>query len=191
MVRDPSQRAFGAIVRYRRRTLNARSTLRRVVWAVVVACLTGCAAPTVYVSPHLGSVGRIAVLPTANETNDLDGPVFVRQLIYDHLAQRGAALVPIAKVDETLNANGFTDGGQLRAAKPEDMGQWLGVDTLFYVTLADFGYINVGFYFQRKVNIVGRLVDAKTGERLWEAERGWATRWLVTLGGRWGAWAWA
>jgi hypothetical protein len=60
------------------------------------------------------------------------------------------------------------------------LGEWTGADTLFYPVLQDFNYINVGFYWQRRVKIAGRLVDAKTGERLWEAERDWATRDLVT-----------
>ena len=124
-------------------------------------------------------MGRMAVLPMSNETNDLDGPIFLRKLIQEDLTYRGAALVPLDVIDEKLKENGFTDGGQLRAAKPEDVGQWLDAQTLFYTTLVDFGYINVGFYWQRKVKMVGRLVDAKTGTRLWETERGWTTRWAV------------
>jgi hypothetical protein len=123
---------------------------------------------------------RVAVLPVANETNDLDGPIYIRRLIYEGLVARGASVVPLDETDAKLKENGFTDGGQLRAAKPADMGQWLGAETLLYTTLVDFGYLNVGFYWQRKVTVMGRLVDAPTGERLWEAEKGWSNRWLVT-----------
>jgi len=122
----------------------------------------------------------VAVMPFSNETNDLEGPPFVRKLIQEGLAARGVTLIALDEIDQKLKENGFTDGGQLRAAKPEDIGQWVGADTLFYTTLTEFGYINVGFYWQRKVELVGRLVDAKTGDRLWEAEKGWTTRWLVT-----------
>jgi hypothetical protein len=143
-----------------------------------MAC--GCATgPAVYVAKELPPFGRIAVLPVSNETNDLDGPAFIRGLVQEDLAHRGASLVPLGEVDAKLKDNGFTDGGQLRAAKPSDIGQWLACDTLFYTTLVDFGYINVGFYWQRKVTVVGRLVDARTGNRLWETQRGWTTRWVV------------
>ena len=68
-----------------------------------------------------------------------------------------------------LKENGFTDGGATARGKTRGgrMGQWLGAEALFYTTLVDFGYVNVGFYAQRKVTVMARLVDAKTGERLW------------------------
>jgi len=116
----------------------------------------------------------------ANETNDLDGPVYIRKLIQEGLIARGVQVIPLEEIDQKLRDNGFTEGGQLRAAKPEDMGQWLGVETLIYTNLVDFGYINVAFYWQRKVTLVGRMLNAKTAERLWEAEKGWTTRWVVT-----------
>lgn len=142
--------------------------------------LGGCATAPVYVAKEVPPLQRVAVLPMANETNDLDGPVFVRKLIQEALAARGLALVPLDQIDAILKDNGFTDGGQLRAAAPADLGKWLSADTLLYTSLVEFNYINVGFYWQRKVELVGRLVRAETGERLWETQRGWATRWVET-----------
>jgi hypothetical protein len=142
--------------------------------------LVGCAPSQVFLSTNYTSPRKVAVLPVANESNDLDGPVMVRQLLFDQLLGRGWVLVPLSDVDEKLKEKGFTDGGQLRAATPQNLGEWTGADTLFYPVLQDFNYLNVGFYWQRRVKIAGRLVDAKTGERLWEAERAWATRELVT-----------
>ena len=84
------------------------------------------------------------------------------------------------KLMRNLKDNGFTDGGQLRAAQPADIGQWLGADTLFYTTLVDFAYVNVGFYSQRKVTVAARLVDARTGERIWETQRSVTTRVVAT-----------
>jgi hypothetical protein len=156
---------------------------RAALWGFVCAGLfivCGCASgPAVYVAKDVPPFQRMAVLPMSNETNDLDGPVFIRSLIQHDLAYRGANLVPLNVVDAKLKDNGFTDGGQLRAAKPVDIGQWLGADTLFYTTLVDFSYINAGFYWQRKVTVTGRLVDARTGARIWETTRGWTTRWVV------------
>ena len=39
--------------------------------------------------------------------------------------------------------------------------------------------LNVGFYAQRRVKILARLVDAKTGVKLWESEGEGTTRVLV------------
>jgi len=143
--------------------------------------MIGCAtAPPVFIGKETAPLHRIAVMPMANETNDLDGPLFVRKLVQEGLALRGAQLVPLEVIDQKLKENGFTDGGQLRAAKPSDIGQWVGADTLMYISLEEFAYINVGFYWQRKVKVFGRLVDAPTGDKLWETERGWTNRWVVT-----------
>lgn len=116
----------------------------------------------------------------ANSTNDLDGPPLVRKMLFDHLVQRGYEVMPLEQVDERLKEKGFTEGGQLRATTPQKLGEWLEVDGLFYSALEDFNYINIGFYWARKVKVSGRLVDAGNGERLWEAERAHATTLIVT-----------
>jgi hypothetical protein len=134
----------------------------------------------VYVSSGYVSAGNVAVLPISNESNDLDGPPFIRKLLQEGLMARGFAVMPLGPIDEQLKAQGFTDGGQLHAATPQKIGEWIGADSLFYSTIENFDYINVGFYTQRRVKIKARLVDAKTGERLWETEREGSTRAVAT-----------
>jgi hypothetical protein len=142
--------------------------------------LTACASSKVYVAKEYQRPQRIAVLPMANETNDLDGPRYVRKALFDYLAQSGYTLVPLAEIDEKLKAQGFTDGGQLGAATPQKIGEWVGADGLFYSTLEDFNYILLGYYTQRTVKIKGGLVSAASGKKLWEADRGWSTRLFAT-----------
>ncbi len=141
--------------------------------------LAGCSASKVYIAPEYVSSGKVAVLPMGNESNDLDGPLFVRKLMQDGLAARGFQVLPLSQIDEQLKTQGFTDGGQLRATTPQKIGEWTGADTLLYSTLENFDYINVGFYAQRRVKIIAKLVDAKTGTKLWETEREGTTRVVV------------
>jgi hypothetical protein len=133
----------------------------------------------VYVAPEYVSAGKIALLPFDNESNDFDGPAFVRNLMYQGLAVRGFQVLPLESVDASLKVQGFTDGGQLRAVTPSKIGEWTGCDTILFSTLVNFDYINVGFYAQRRVTVFSRLVDAKTGVKLWEAEREGTTRVVV------------
>ena len=147
---------------------------------LVFVLVAGCAGPTAYLSQNFINPQRVALLPISNETTDLDGPPYVRQLIFEHLAAQGYILVPLAEVDDKLKEQGFTDGGQLGAATPQKLGEWIGADTLFYTTLENFDYISIGFYSQRRVKILGKAFDAKTGERLWEAERDGITRVVAT-----------
>lgn len=153
---------------------------RKIAWLTATAVLLGgCATAPVYISSKYGALGKVALLPVSNMTTDLDGPPFVRKLLQEQLMARGYDLVPLETIDAKLKEQGFTDGGQLNAAKPDKLGEWLGADSLFYPVLEDFNYLNVGFYWQRRVKIAGRLVDAKSGDKLWEAEREWATREVV------------
>jgi hypothetical protein len=122
----------------------------------------------------------LAVLPMANDTNDLDGPTFVRQLIFQGLAQRGYTLMPMAEIDAKLKVQGFTDGGQLKAATPQKIGEWIGCDGLFYSTLEEFNYITVAFYSKRTVKIDAQLMNGQTGEKFWEADRSFSTQAVAT-----------
>ncbi len=154
-------------------------TFRAVLLALGFGVL-GCAGPKVYLAKDYKAPQRVAVLPMANETTDLDGPPFIRKLIFEALSARGHSLVPTGEIDEKLLAQGFTDGGQLGAASPEKLGEWLAADGLFYGTLVNFSYINLGYYWQRKVTVHGKLVNATSGEKLWESERTWMTLNIAT-----------
>lgn len=152
----------------------------RLLALLVAGLVTGCASPKVYVSGQYAVPLPVALMPVANETTDLDGPPFVRQLLFDTLSARGMTLVPMADVDEKLKAQGFTDGGQLGAATAKQLGEWTGAKGIFYTNLINFNYMNLGYYWQRKVTVLGRLVRAEDGEKLWEAERTWMTLNIVT-----------
>jgi hypothetical protein len=150
--------------------------VRKTAFAVCLAFITGCAASKVFVAKEYTFAGKVAVLPMTNETNDLDAPGFLRTLLQNGLAGRGFQVLPLTEIDSQLKTQGFTDGGQLRATTPQKIGEWTGADSLLYSTIENFDYINVGFYSQRRVKVVSQLVSAKTGERLWEAERDASTR---------------
>ena len=154
--------------------------MRRFGWLACLALAAGCATSKAFVAPEYVSSGKIAVLPMDNQTNDLDGPVFIRKLIYEGLAARGFQVLPTGPIDDQLKANGFTDGGQLRATTPQKIAEWTGADTLVYATLENFDYIILGYYAQRRVKTLARLVDGKTGNKLWEAEGDASTRAIAT-----------
>lgn len=51
---------------------------------------------------------------------------------------------------------------------PRRLGEALRVDGLFYGTVEDFAFQNVGFMLRREVKLRLRLVFASTGETLWD-----------------------
>ena len=154
---------------------------RGLIFAVLAALgVAGCATNPVYLTKPFVRPQLIAVLPMANSSNDLDAPVYLRQVIFNRLQVRGFNLIPLEDVDAKLKAQGFTDGGQLGATTPQKIGEWLGADGLLYSSVEEFSYMNVAFYAQRAVKVHGRLVDAATGQKLWETEREAKTR-LVAI----------
>jgi hypothetical protein len=54
---------------------------------------------------------------------------------------------------------------------PQKLGALLEADALLYGDIETFNYANVGVYAGRKVAARLWLVDAKTGETLWETEK--------------------
>ena len=94
---------------------------------------------------------RTALLPFSDETTSVDGPPLVRRLVYEQLKAGGYDLVPLEETDAVLRAHGFSDGGQLAAAKPENLAAWLGAGRLVYCNLSDFGEIMAGVYNRRMV----------------------------------------
>lgn len=141
------------------------------VLASIAAGLAACA-PRVarYAAPDLPArlPATVAVLPFDNESVSLRGPELVRGLVRESLAERGFGVTAAPDVDDALGALGVTDGGQMRALDPAKVGAAVGAAGLLYGTLEEFTYQNVGFVRRRAVRLALKLVEAATGERLWE-----------------------
>lgn len=139
---------------------------------VLAVGLAACSTRAVrYAAPDLGSrlPASVAVLPFDNESVSLKGPQLVRKLAEEALAARGFAQPEPGEVDARLGLLGVTDGGQMRALDPKKVGEAVGASGLLFGTLEEFTYQNVGFIRRRAVRVTLRLVEAATGERLWEA----------------------
>lgn len=136
-----------------------------------VAILFGCAAIPKYIIEGYKPPESLAVLPFANFTTDLDGPVIVRFLFHKHLPKRGYKVIPIEAVDELLQKQGITDAGQLSAISPQELGEKLKVDALIYGDLLEFKYVTLGIYNTRTVHANFKMVDARTSKTLWEDEK--------------------
>lgn len=138
----------------------------------MLVLVAGCAGgPQQYLKSGYMPPRSVAVLPMDNHTTDLNGPDVVRYWFNRRIAEeKGYSTIPLDEIDATLASMGIQDGGQLPAIKPEALGQKLGVDALIYGELLDFNYQTTGFLNIRKVRAHFRMVDARTGELLWESE---------------------
>ncbi len=140
--------------------------------AVFLALAVGCAPAGKYtVRPGYKPPALVAVLMFDNDSNDLDAPDVVRYWFNERLTEKkGYHTIPLSDVDAVLNLHGIKDGGQLAAIKAQDLGRELNVPALIYGEVLDFGYQTTGFLNIRKVRARFRMVDAQSGETLWETE---------------------
>lgn len=139
---------------------------------VLAAGLAACSPRAVrYAAPDLAArlPASVAVLPFDNESVSLKGPQLVRKLAGEALAARGFTQPEASEVDAGLERLGVTDGGQMRALDPKKVGEAVGAPGLLFGTLEEFTYQNVGFIRRRAVRVSLKLVEAATGERLWES----------------------
>lgn len=145
--------------------------------------LAGCVALLPPPNPN-NPVARVAVLPMANNTNNLDGPVFVRETFNTMVPSRYYETIDLKQIDEVLNHEfGVTLGEQLDftnpgagAPLPNKVGEALMVDALFYGTLIEFNQVITGIYNKRQVKAKFKLINYKTGEVMWEDEKTHSTQ---------------
>lgn len=151
---------------------------------LTAALLFSCGLPAVKVPPDPGNpVHSVAVLPLYNATNDVDGPIVIRELVDGRLRNFQYGVKPIKEVDETLRDKfGITLGSQLELSTPERLGEELGVDAVLYGYLLDFDTLTTIVYNVKKVRAAFRLVDVKSGKTIWMGAKG--VRAVVSMGGR-------
>jgi len=110
----------------------------------------------------------VAVLPFDNESNDLNAPDILQELVFEALSRSAYRPVPIEETNQKLQDVGIMEGGQLPALDPGKMGKDFGVQALLYGYVESFDYVNIGFYQHKKVTLHLKLVEVGTGQTLWE-----------------------
>jgi hypothetical protein len=129
---------------------------------------------------------RVAVLPLKNETTDVDGPVLLRKRMIEALEDHSYVVKDVKVTDQILRDQmGITLGGQLDLTSARKLGETLGVEGLLYGTLMDFDEMTTGAINVKKVRGKFKLVDAMTGQTLWE--RGLGVRSELVMQSTYGA----
>ena len=130
--------------------------------------LASCTFPSMIPPNPANPVRKVAVLPVYNATNDIDGPVLVRELVEKRARDWQYQTQPINETDQILRDQmGITLGSQLELTNPLSLGKTLGVDGVIYGYLLNFETVTTGVYNVKKVRLGLRLVDAKTGRTVW------------------------
>jgi len=118
----------------------------------------------------------LAVLPFNNASNDINAPEILQRATYLALKKSAYETSDIEITNQKLIEAGIRDGGQLPVIDPTKLGKDLGVQGLVYGSVESFGYVNIGYFVQRKVTVELKVVDVATGQTLWERTGNGATR---------------
>ena len=108
-----------------------------------------------------------SVLPFSDETTSVDGPERLRALAQEALRRGGYNVLPLEAVDIVLRSRGYSQGGQLKRVKSEDIAEWLGSQRLLFGDITEFRDIMLGVYGQRTVAGELRIWDSETEAALW------------------------
>jgi hypothetical protein len=136
--------------------------------ALLASCQSAAPEPPDYSKFYEHVPTTILVLPVINQTTAADAPIAFSSTILHPLVERGYYIYPLPATLEILQANGIYEGGQLEHVVPAKFQEILGVDALLYVTLQawDTNYIVISSTVE--VAMTFRLVDARSGEEIWE-----------------------
>ncbi|MGQ9589082.1 MAG: GNA1162 family protein [Planctomycetota bacterium] len=111
----------------------------------------------------------ILVLPVENETTEVEAPRFFLATIAKPLIERGYYVFPVEATSDILASEGFAAGAQLEAVSPRRLGELFGADGLLYVTVHTWDTTYLVFASSVVVTIGYRLVDARSGDSIWES----------------------
>ena len=110
-----------------------------------------------------------ALLPFSEETGSVNGPVMVREMLAEAIKDAGYNFQELSETDRILKSHGYSDGGQLGAARREDLFKWLGVERIIYGDITDFGEVMAGLYNRRVVSGSFYMLEQGSQAKVWTA----------------------
>jgi hypothetical protein len=115
----------------------------------------------------------ILVIPPLNESTTVEGTYSYLSTVSRPIAERGYYVFPVAVVDQFLKDNGLPTAGEMNQVPPGKVGEITGADAVMYVELKQYGSKYVVLNSVTTVEVLAKLVDARTGILLWQG-RGFA-----------------
>jgi len=135
------------------------------------ALLAGCATPPApydYSAFERNDPASILVLPPINRSPDIKASYSMLSQVSYPLAEAGYYVLPVAVVDETFKQNGLMNADEMHMAPPARLREIFGADAVLYIEVTRYGSSYRVLTSEVAVEAVGRLVDLRSGELLWQ-----------------------
>jgi len=144
--------------------------------AVAGLALAGCVAtpdPKDYSALRQSNMRSIVVVPVVNKSSDVDAANFFLTTIAVPLANRGYYVYPTNMVKTLMEREGLGDPNLIHTTNAQKIGEIFGADSVLYVEVlnwkANYAVLSSGI----TVELLYTLKSAKTGQVLWQDQRGY------------------
>jgi hypothetical protein len=152
---------------------SVASTLRFVILGAGIVFLTGCVTQPTKIdqSALLAAAPRsILVVPTVNQSLDVDAPNYVLAALPIPIAERGYYVFPVNTTKYVLEQEGFYEAERIHQQPPETLAKLFGSDAVLYVAIKQWDAQFALFTTVVTVEFDYRLVS-KDGVELWKENK--------------------
>ena len=112
----------------------------------------------------------ILVLPPLNESTSVEATYGYLSTVTWPLAEMGYYVFPVALIDQFMKENGMPTAGEMHQAPLDKIRTIIGADAVLYVTVEQYGTKYVVISSNTIVRVRAKLVDTRTGTRLWAGQ---------------------
>jgi hypothetical protein len=143
---------------------------RSLVVGFLAILVTGCATtPYDYSALEMSNPRSILVIPPQNNSVEVIAPYTFLSTISKPLAEKGYYVFPVAVIDNFLKENGMPTPDEMNLVPLDKLYEYTGADAVLYVTINDWGQKYQILSSSTVVDSHMKLVDARTGDMLWDA----------------------
>lgn len=138
---------------------------------LAAACLSGCVTaptPKSYSAFYAERPRSILVVPTLNNTGNVQAPEFFLSTISRPFAERGYYVFPAHMVKRLLEDDGLSDAGLVHQTDATRFDGLFGCDAVLFVTIQRWDSQYVVLATQTTVAFDYLLKSCKSGEVLWQ-----------------------
>lgn len=150
--------------------MRKRNYLSALMLAFLAVLMSGCQTQQRYDYSALerSKPRSILVIPPMNNSIEVDASYVYLSTISKPLAEKGYYVFPVAVIDQFLKENGLPGPAEMHSVPLSKIREHIGADAVLYVTINEWGQKYQVVASSTVVKGEMRLVDARTGEQLWD-----------------------
>lgn len=139
---------------------------------LAVTALTGCATtePYNYDALLAAKPRSILVMPPLNESVEVNASYIDLSTLSRPLAEKGYYVFPVAVIESFMKENGLPTPAEMNQVPLDKLQENTGADAVLYIRISDWGQKYTVLDSSTVVKTHIKLVDARTGALLWEAD---------------------